>query len=109
MCIRDSLQGIPFKELYDGVFSIYEFAQTAFRGVIRLVEHFRCAPNIIAFSNDLSYKGEIKPLREATAIKLTPHVISHRVECGRVQSDDSNDAEAEEIASIICAAIERCV
>jgi superfamily I DNA and/or RNA helicase len=105
--IQAHLQGIPFKELYDGIFSIYEFAQIAFGGVIRLIEHFRCAPNIIAFSNDLSYKGEIKPLREATSIKLTPHVIPHRVECGRIQNEDSNDAEAEEIASIICAAIEQ--
>ena len=105
--IQVHLQGIPFKELYDGIFSIYEFAQIAFGGVIRLVEHFRCAPNIIAFSNDLSYKGEIKPLREATSIKLTPHVIPHRVESGRIQNDDSNDVEAEEIASIICAAIEQ--
>ena len=105
--IQAHLQGIPFKELYDGIFSIYEFAQIAFGGVIRLVEHFRCAPNIIAFSNDLSYKGEIKPLREATSIKLTPHVIAHRVECARIQSGDSNDAEAEEIASIICSAIEQ--
>ena len=101
------LKDIPHKELYDGEFSIYEFAQIAFGGVIRLVEHFRCAPNIIAFSNDLSYRGEIKPLREASSIRLTPHVIPHRVEGGRIQNDDANDVEAEEIASLICAAIEQ--
>lgn len=105
--IQVHLQGIPHKELYDGEFSIYEFAQIAFGGVIRLVEHFRCAPNIIAFSNDLSYKGEIKPLREASSIKLTPHVTPYRVECGRIQNDDGNDAEAEAITSLICAAMEQ--
>ncbi|HSY53438.1 MAG TPA: AAA domain-containing protein, partial [Opitutaceae bacterium] len=99
------LQGIPRKELYDGETSIYEFAQFAFSGVIRLVEHFRCAPNIIAFSNSLSYKDEILPLREASSIKLTPHVIPCRVEAGRSRGDDTNDAEAEVIASLICAAI----
>ena len=81
--IQVHLQGIPHLELYDGTTSIYEFAQIAFGGVIRLVEHFRCAPNIIAFSNTLSYKGEIKPLREASAVRLHPHVLPYRVEGGR--------------------------
>ena len=105
--IQVHLQGIPHKELYDGEFSIYEFAQIAFGGVIRLVEHFRCAPNIIAFSNTLSYRGEIKPLREASAITLHPHVLPYRVEGGRGKSDAVNDAEAGVIASLICAAIEQ--
>lgn len=100
-------QEFPSRQHYDGTTSIYELAQTAFKGVIRLAEHFRCAPNIIAFSNDLSYKGEIKPLREASSIRLTPHVVPYRVEGGRIQNDDANDAEAETIASLICAAIEQ--
>jgi very-short-patch-repair endonuclease len=105
--IQVHLQGIPHKELYDGEFSIYEFAQIAFGRVIRLIEHFRCAPNIIAFSNALSYRDEIKPLREASSIKLHPHVIPYRVEghCGR--NDNANDAEAEAITSLICAAIQQ--
>jgi very-short-patch-repair endonuclease len=101
------LQDIPAKELYDGETSIYEFAQIAFGGVIRLVEHFRCAPNIIAFSNALSYNGEIKPLREASAISLARHVLHYRVEDGRGRTDEVNSAEAEAIASLICAAIEQ--
>jgi very-short-patch-repair endonuclease len=105
--IQVHLQGIPHKELFDGETSIYEFAQIAFGGVIRLVEHFRCAPNIIAFSNTLSYKGEIKPLREASAISLDPHVLTYRVEGDRGRNDGVNDAEAEVIASLICAAIEQ--
>jgi very-short-patch-repair endonuclease len=105
--IQVHLQGIPHMELYDGQVSIYEFAQIAFGGVIRLVEHFRCAPNIIAFSNTLSYKGEIKPLREASAIALYPHVLPYRLEGGRGGNDGVNDAEAEVVASLICAAIEQ--
>jgi very-short-patch-repair endonuclease len=101
------LEGVPYKELYDGETSIYELAQIAFGGVIRLTEHFRCAPNIIAFSNQLSYRGEIKSLREASSIPLTPHVVPHRVEDGRDRGDNVNDVEAETIASLICAAIEQ--
>lgn len=105
--IRVFLEGVPHKELYDGETSVYELAQIAFGGVIRLTEHFRCAPNIIAFSNNLSYKGEIKPLREASSIPLTPHVVHYRVEGGRERGDNVNEVEAEAIASLICAAIEQ--
>ncbi len=103
--IRIFLQGVPYKELYDGETSVYELAQIAFGGVIRLTEHFRCAPNIIAFSNDLSYKGEIRPLREASSVPLSPHVVCHRCPDGRDRSDNVNEAEAETVAALICAAI----
>jgi hypothetical protein len=75
--------------------------------VIRLTEHFRCAPNIIAFSNNLSYKGEIKPLREASSVPLNPHVVHYRVQDGRDRGANVNEVEAETIASLICAAIEQ--
>ena len=105
--IRIFLNGVPHKELYDGETSVYELAQIAFGGVIRLTEHFRCAPDIIAFSNNLSYKGEIKPLREASSIPLYPHVVHHRVPDGRERGDNVNEVEAERIAALICAAIEQ--
>jgi very-short-patch-repair endonuclease len=104
---HERLTDVPFKELYHGDTSVYELAQIAFGGVIRLTEHFRCAPNIIAFSNNLSYKGEIKPLREASSVPLTPHVVHYRVQGGRDRGDNVNDMEAEAVASLICAAIEQ--
>jgi len=103
--IRVFLQGVPHKELYDGETSVYELAQIAFGGVIRLTEHFRCAPSIIAFSNALSYKGEIKPLREASSVPLQPHVVPFSVPDGSQTGDNVNQVEAEVIASLICAAI----
>lgn len=105
--IRIFLRGVPYKELYDGETSVYELAQIAFGGVIRLTEHFRCAPNIIAFSNNLSYKGEIKALREASSVPLNPHVVHYRVRDGRDRGDNVNEVEAEHVASLICAAIEQ--
>jgi very-short-patch-repair endonuclease/Cdc6-like AAA superfamily ATPase len=104
--IRVFLEAVPHKELYDGETSVYELAQIAFGGVIRLTEHFRCAPDIIAFSNALSYKGEVKPLRESSIIPLNPHVVCHHVVDGRNTGENVNDVEAEEIASLICAATE---
>ena len=59
------LDGIPNNHLYDGQTSIYDLAETSFvGGVVRLREHFRCAPEIIQFSNTLSYNNTIRPLRE---------------------------------------------
>jgi len=105
--INTYLSGVPGHLAYDGQTSIYELAEPSFGGVIRLTEHFRCAPNIIAFSNNLCYGGEIKPLREASSIPLTPHVVPYRVEGGRERGDNVNEVEAETIASLICAAIEQ--
>lgn len=104
--IRTYLDDIPHKEFYDGETSIYDFAKTSFGNVIRLVEHFRCAPDIIAFSNALSYGGEIKPLREEASISLHPNVISYRTD-GITTEEKTNKTEAQVIASLICAAIEQ--
>ena len=48
--------------------SIYDLAETAFGGVVALREHFRCVPEIIQFSNDLSYNLTIRPLREPNSV-----------------------------------------
>jgi very-short-patch-repair endonuclease len=104
--IHAHLDGVPHNLLYDGETSIYDLAQMAFGGgVIRLTEHFRCAPNIIAFSNGLSY-GDIKPLRESSAIPLKTHVVPYRVADGASRKDNVNENEAETVAALICAAIE---
>jgi len=105
--IHGYLDGVPRRELYDGQTSVYEFGQWAFGGAIRLVEHFRCASDIIAFSNALSYRGEIKPLREENSIKLKPHVIPYQVQPGISGDSDVNMAEAEAIASLICSTIKQ--
>lgn len=104
--IEELLKGIPNAVLYDGKTSIYDLAQQAFGETIRLVEHFRCVPDIIRFSNQLSYHGEIRPLREASSSPHRLHTISHRVQGSRSDNGKTNLAEAEEIASLICAMIE---
>jgi superfamily I DNA and/or RNA helicase len=63
------LQGVPNSDLYDGQISIYDLARQSFGGTTCLVEHFRCVPEIIQFSNMISYDQRIKPLRELTGRK----------------------------------------
>jgi very-short-patch-repair endonuclease len=100
--VEEFLGGIPNKQLYDGKTSVYDLARQAFGGVVRLVEHFRCVPEIIEFSNQLCYSGEILPLREASTSRVYPPLIAHRVR-GASSENKTNEAEALEIASLITA------
>jgi very-short-patch-repair endonuclease len=99
--IDTNLQGIPNSHLYDGQTSIYDLAETAFGGVVALREHFRCVPEIIQFSNDLSYNLTIRPLREPMSASVRPALIAHRVHGFRDSNGKTNQVEAEEIASLV--------
>ncbi|HVA80522.1 MAG TPA: AAA domain-containing protein [Candidatus Binataceae bacterium] len=103
--IDTSLQGIPNSHLYDGQTSIYDLAETAFGGVVALREHFRCVPEIIQFSNDLSYNLTIRPLREPKSASVRPALIAQRVHGFRDDHKKTNQVEAEEIASLVVACI----
>lgn len=104
--IDEHLSGVPNAALYDGRQSLYELASRAFGGVTCLLEHFRCVPEIIAFSNELAYEGRIRPLRESGRVALKPHVIAHRVE-SVTAANKVNETEADVIASVLCSACEQ--
>lgn len=104
--IDEHLQGIPNQMLYDGQMSVYELAKTSFGSTVRLLEHFRSVPQIIQFSNQLSYNGDIKPLRDANEVNLKPHLIGYQVE-GATSNDKVNMEEAYAIASLLVAATEQ--
>jgi very-short-patch-repair endonuclease/DNA polymerase III delta prime subunit len=98
------LKDIPNKHLYDGQLSLYDLARQSFGGTVCLREHFRCAPEIIQFSNNLSYNRQIKPLRDTTSIRVKPPLVACCVSDGD-RRGDHNDEEALTIASLISAAI----
>jgi very-short-patch-repair endonuclease len=100
------LRGIPNSDLYDGQISIYDLARQSFGGTTCLVEHFRCVPEIIQFSNMISYDGRIKPLRDASRVRLLPHTIAHRVS-GSSRDGKINRQEAQAVASLVAAAMEQ--
>lgn len=103
--IRVHLADVPNAALYTGEMSMYDLAKQSFAGLVCLLEHFRCVPDIIQFSNHLSYEGLIKPLREAASTKLSPNVVSHRVLDG-VRNGNVNRREALEVASLVVAICE---
>jgi superfamily I DNA and/or RNA helicase len=104
--IDEHLEGVPNAHLYDGQTSIYDLARQSFDSTIRLVEHSRCVPEIIQFSNQLSYEGAIRPLRDPSKALLKPHVMAHRL-TGAVSGNKVNEEEALEFAALALAAAEQ--
>lgn len=100
---KSMLQDIPNSHLFDNLSSIYDIGRQSFGDAVRLVEHFRCVPEIIAFSNQLSYDGKIQPLREANSTNLKPACVARRVDGFR--ENDVNRKEAENIISTIKAMV----
>lgn len=104
--IEQYLNNIPNKHIYDGKTSVYDMAKTSGFKPMMLIEHFRCLPEIIQFSNELSYNGRIRALREASDIKIKPSVVEYRVPNAFKTEKKINEVEAEHIASLVCACIE---
>ena len=104
--IDQHLGGIPNSRLYDGKMSLYDLARQSFGGVIRLVEHFRCMPEIISFSNAISYNGAIKPLRDPASTHIAPQVVSYVV-AGVRNRGKINSEEARAVAALLQAAMEQ--
>jgi very-short-patch-repair endonuclease len=104
--ISQYLGGIPNSHLYDGQTSVYDLARQSFGGTIGLREHFRCVPDIIEFSNQLSYNGEIRPLRDPNAARR-PHLVEYQVPpvLEPARRGKINDAEAKVVAALAAAAM----
>lgn len=100
--ITRHIADLPQSGLLDIKSSLYDMAKMRYPGVIMLREHFRCLPEIIEFSNQLSYNGAILPLREQPADPSWRSVIDVHIEDGfREPGTDTNQAEAEFIAAKI--------
>ncbi len=94
------LHGFPNSHLFDAMSSIYDIGRQAFGDAVRLVEHFRSVPEIIGFSNQLSYDGKIRPLRASSSTQIKPACVGYKVEGGQ-REGDVNPREAQSIVSII--------
>lgn len=97
---------IPNYRLYDAKTSIYGIASTTFQPLM-LREHFRCVPDIIGFSNMLSYDYQIKPLRDASNCELVPAVVNYYVDGGERTYNKTNPKEAKTIVALLKACMEQ--
>jgi len=85
--------------LYDATTSLYDLALTTFKPLI-LLEHFRCAPRIIRYSNQLAYNNVIRPLKSDYANPLSPSVKLVKVD-GVKTEYKTNVEEAKEIIKMV--------
>lgn len=90
---------IPNYNLYDMKGSVYDIANTTFHPLM-LREHFRCVPEIIGFSNGLSYDHKIKPMRDGSENRLLPAVVNYRVTEGQ-RVNKTNPEEAMSIVALL--------
>ncbi len=97
--IDTHIRDIPNSRLFDNRFSIYDIGRQSFGDAICLLEHFRCVPEIIAFSNRLSYDGRIRPLRESNSTRVKPACVAYRV--NGVAQNQINHKEAETIVDLV--------
>ena len=86
--------------------SLYDIASSSYIHRM-LLEHFRCVPEIIGYSNWLSYDNKIKPLREASSSNLLPAIVNYRVDGHRDGKRKINKIEVESIVALIQACIEQ--
>ena len=108
--IQRYLEGVPNKRLFDHKISLYEIADQIFpkSGRLMLKEHFRCVPEIIQYSNDLSYGGQMVPLRlPFEKEKVDPPVMAIKVQDGYASEGNIlvNVPEADKIVEDIQAIV----
>ena len=96
---------LPHADAYSVDHSFFDLAEIRYEGRIRLREHFRCMPEIIQFSNNLSYAHEpLIPLRRYGAGRLEPTVSARHVPDGYqngVGARSVNPPEAEALVEEI--------
>jgi superfamily I DNA and/or RNA helicase/very-short-patch-repair endonuclease len=105
--IHRYLKDIPHNEWFDLKTSLYHTALRVFPSRLVLKEHFRCAPSIIGFSNDLCYSGEIIPLRCPEASdSFSPTVSAIKVSNGF--KDSSKNVNEEEALAVVDKIVQCC-
>lgn len=90
--------------------SLFDEAEARFGGQLTLVEHRRCMPEIIGFSNRIAYEPRnkrLQPVRQFGSDRIAPWVI-HHVEDGAEHgaSAVSNPQEARALVDDLLACLE---
>lgn len=100
---RQYLEGhISAPGMFGAKASLYEMATGMFPGTVMLKEHFRCLPEIIGYSNQLCYRGEIRPLREALDIPQWKPVQDVFIPSGyREEGTKINVPEQEHVVELV--------
>lgn len=97
----DHLAEVPkYRTLFDPDNSLYDLATQKFATPVMLSEHFRCLPDIIAFSNAQAYNRKIVPLRDQPPHPGWVPLGVIRVLDG-YREGDTNEPEALQVVNLI--------
>lgn len=82
--------------------SLYDIASSIYPSTVMLLEHFRCHPAIIAYSNQQFYNQKIRPMRlSRQSERLSPALISIYTPEGRRGENSQHKINQTEAAAII--------
>ncbi|MBF0540923.1 MAG: tetratricopeptide repeat protein [Nitrospirae bacterium] len=98
--INKYLNNIPFNEFYNIAFSFFDHAAIFCNGRTVLLEHFRCMPEIIEFSNKNFYDGKLIILKQYSENRLDP-LISVYCQEGYAEGTGSNIFNKPEAKKIV--------
>lgn len=90
--------------------SLFDEARMRFRGMLTLVEHRRCVPEIINFSNRIAYEPDnvrLIPVRQFGADRLAP-IKTVFVEDGYEKGGSSTKVNPPEVEAVVTR-IEECI
>jgi very-short-patch-repair endonuclease len=99
------LETVPHQDSFKAEYSLFDFAELWLGSCVALREHFRCVPEIIRFSSDLSYSNKpLIPLRQYPPDRLKPLVVRkvNGIREGGTAARNREEAEA------IVKAMRRC-
>lgn len=99
---------IPHKDNFSITSSLFDLAKIRIPNMIQLNEHFRCVPEIIAFSNHYIYESKLKPLRHPHPKgMLKPALVPIFVEGGYENTNNRvNEPEAKAIVEKLVECLE---
>lgn len=99
---------IPYKNNFSITSSLFDLAKVRIPTIIQLNEHFRCVPEIIAFSNHYIYESKLRPLRYPHPKGLLrPSLVPIYVEKGYQNTNNKiNEPEAQAIVEKLVECLE---
>ena len=104
------LSDIKFSNYIGRDCSYYDYCEILFTGShIQLREHFRCMPEIIKFSNDISYSGTpLIPLRQYGSSRLKPLKLTY-VDTAISKIGGYRDPQNEKEAKALINQMKECI
>lgn len=92
----------PHKHFLTPDMSLYDIGSAIYDSNVMLLEHFRCHPDIIEYSNNNYYGGRIKPMRiSKNSERFDPPLVSIYVADGKRETKGGKHINHQEAMAVI--------